>query len=300
MLLVLKKVARKAINLPRWTVRKIINVLRWIVIKTIHLPQLFRAAHYWWSLTNVAEFQFLKDRCPLCRSHFLLKLNSSETGVRCISCQAGVVQMSIILAVQKYAKNLKSLDAYELSSGGPVVTFLKGNAGSLTLSEYFDDVRPGELKGGVLCQDIQALTFNDNLFDLCTSTEVFEHVPDDTKGFQEIFRVLKKQGVLVFTVPINLAGVTLQRAVIKNGELVHLEEPEYHDDAIRGKGKVLAYRTYGTNIVAQLKNTGFEDALIDETFKDKLFGHGRAVVVAFAGNKAARNKGYSPTESVQP
>lgn len=287
MLLSLKKLVIKAINYLRWTVRKVINLIRWVVIKTIDLPRLFWAARYWWSLTNLAEFQFLKSRCPLCNSHFLVKLNNSETGVRCISCQAGVVQMSIIMAVQKHTKDLKSLNAYELSSGGPVVTFLKENTGSLTLSEYFDDVNPGEMKGGVLCQDVQALTFNDNVFDLCTSTEVFEHVPDDMRGFQEIFRILKKQGVMIFTVPINLAGATLQRAIIENNELVHLEEPEYHDDAIRGQGKVLAYRTYGTDIVAQLKKAGFEDAVIDQTFTDQLFGHGRAVIVAFAGEKSA-------------
>lgn len=286
MLLSLKKIVIKAINYLRWTVRKVINLIRWVVIKTIDLPRLFWAARYWWSLTNLAEFQFLKSRCPLCNSHFLVKLNNSETGVRCISCQAGVVQMSIIMAVQKHTRDLKSLNAYELSSGGPVVTFLKENTGSLTLSEYFDDVNPGEMKGGVLCQDVQALTFNDNVFDLCTSTEVFEHVPDDMRGFQEIFRILKKQGVMIFTVPINLAGATLQRAIIENNELVHLEEPEYHDDAIRGQGKVLAYRTYGTDIVAQLKKAGFEDAVIDQTFTDQLFGHGRAVIVAFAGEKS--------------
>ena len=286
MLLLFKKIFIKAIQVPRWTVRKIINLIRWVLIKTIDLPRLFWAARYWWSLTNLAEFQFLKSQCPLCNSHFLVKLNNSETGVRCISCQAGVVQMSIIMAVQKYAKDLNSLDAYELSSGGPVVTFLKENTGSLTLSEYYDDVNPGEIKGGVLCQDVQALTFNDNVFDLCTSTEVFEHVPDDMRGFQEIFRILKKQGVMIFTVPINLAGVTLQRAIIENNELVHLEEPEYHDDAIRGQGKVLAYRTYGTDIVTQLKTAGFESAVIDQTFRDQLFGHGRAIIVAFAGEKS--------------
>ena len=286
MLLLFKKIFIKAIHVPRWTVRKIINLIRWVLIKTIDLPRLFWAARYWWSLTNLAEFQFLKSQCPLCNSHFLVKLNNSETGVRCISCQAGVVQMSIIMAVQKYAKDLNSLDAYELSSGGPVVTFLKENTGSLTLSEYYDDVNPGEIKGGVLCQDVQALTFNDNVFDLCTSTEVFEHVPDDMRGFQEIFRILKKQGVMIFTVPINLAGVTLQRAIIENNELVHLEEPEYHDDAIRGQGKVLAYRTYGTDIVTQLKTAGFESAVIDQTFRDQLFGHGRAIIVAFAGEKS--------------
>jgi hypothetical protein len=64
MLLVLKKIARKAINFPRWTVRKIINLLRWIVIKTIHLPQVFRAANYWWSLTNCGGIPIPQESMP--------------------------------------------------------------------------------------------------------------------------------------------------------------------------------------------------------------------------------------------
>ena len=92
---------------------------------------------------------------------------------------------------------------------------------------------------------------------------------------------MKSDGSLIFTVPLNLNGNTLQRAVIRENELVHLEAPEYHDDVIRGKGKVLAYRTYGVDIVDQLKTIGFKDAFIDLSFKDALFGHGRPVVVAF-------------------
>ena len=54
-----------------------------------------------------------------------------------------------------------------------------------------------------MCQDVQHLTFDDAEFDICTSTEVFEHVPDDIKGFKEIYRVLKDDGVFIFTVPIH-------------------------------------------------------------------------------------------------
>ena len=42
--------------------------------------------------------------------------------------------------------------------------------------------------------------YGDASFDLCTSTEVFEHMPDDLNGFSEIRRVLRPGGRFVFTV----------------------------------------------------------------------------------------------------
>lgn len=73
----------------------------------------------------------------------------------------------------------------------------------------------------------------DCMFDLCTSTEVFEHVPDDGAGFQEICRVLKEGGTFVFTVPMTDAKTTVERTKAHNGRIEHLLEPEYHGDRIR-------------------------------------------------------------------
>jgi len=64
----------------------------------------------------------------------------------------------------------------------------------LTLSEYLENVPPGECRGNFQCQDVQELTYPDNSFDVCTCTEVFEHVANDVKGFSEIYRVLKEGG----------------------------------------------------------------------------------------------------------
>ncbi len=45
------------------------------------------------------------------------------------------------------------------------------------------------------------LPFEDNYFDKIVMSEVAEHLPDDKKGLKEVFRVLKKGGVLALTVP---------------------------------------------------------------------------------------------------
>lgn len=90
---------------------------------------------------------------------------------------------------------------------------------------------------------------------------MFEHVPDDHRAFAEIHRVLRPGGALVFTVPLMDAGATLERARIERGVVVHLVEPEYHGDRLRGPGAVLAFRTYGPDIVGRLGAAGFEAAL---------------------------------------
>jgi SAM-dependent methyltransferase len=117
----------------------------------------------------------------------------------------------------------------------------------VTVSELFDDVEAGRLRDGVQCQDVQRLTHAAASFDLVTSTEVFEHVPDDRRAFAEVHRVLRPGGFLVFTVPLMDAATTLERARLHDGKIVHLVEPEYHGDHLRGRGRVLAFRTVSTS-----------------------------------------------------
>ena len=52
-----------------------------------------------------------------------------------------------------------------------------------------------------MVMDITNLSFPNNSFDLVTAFDVFEHLEDDQKGLEEAFRVLKKGGFLLLTVP---------------------------------------------------------------------------------------------------
>jgi ubiquinone/menaquinone biosynthesis C-methylase UbiE len=48
---------------------------------------------------------------------------------------------------------------------------------------------------------MKKLPFKNAQFDKATMSEVSEHLPDDVKGLKEVYRILKKGGTLVLTVP---------------------------------------------------------------------------------------------------
>jgi len=196
-------------------------------------------------------------RCPVCGPSIAVRLNLTDWGVRCVRCGSAPNTLSIVKTLKERVPNLRSLSVYALTAAGPLFDFLERECANLTCSLYYADVAPGEFREGVLCQDVQSLTFDDNSFDLCLHSEVFEHVPDDARGFREIFRVLKPNGLTVFTVPVFKRETTVERARLVNGEVQHLLSAEYHNDQLRGS--VLAFRDYGRDVLARLREAGFGD-----------------------------------------
>lgn len=219
-------------------------------------------------------------RCPICGFSVLIKLNNNEISVRCIHCNASAVIMSLILVLNLLVPDLQDKHVYEMSSRGPLWRFLKSHSKRLTCSEFFDEVPPGSFKDSIQCQDVQSMTFPDNNFDIVTCTEVFEHVPNDIKGFSEVHRVLKPCGVFIFTVPLLSSEETIERIEVLNGQLRMLMPPEYHGDWLRGSGKVLCFRNYGRDIISRLLNSGFETAQIYPVEGVDWWGCARPVVVA--------------------
>lgn len=198
--------------------------------------------------------------CPLCGRSLIVRLSASPIGVRCLRCAASGITMALVSVLREEVAGLGGLHVYELSAQGPLVEWLRRHAGRVTCSEWFDDARPGEIVGGVECQDVQGLTFPAGAFDVCTSSEVFEHVPDDARGFAEMRRVLRPGGRLVFSVPVSAHARTVERArLLPGGEVEHVLAPEYHGDRIRGRGRVLAYRTYGRDVLDRVAAQGFRD-----------------------------------------
>lgn len=233
-------------------------------------------------LLKLSALRARSGRCSLCGPTLLVKLASNDIAIRCARCGASAITMSLGCVLRAEAPELGMAHVHELSSRGPLFEFLRRRAGKLTFSEYFDDVTPGGYKDGVPCQDVQRLTYPDGAFDLCTSTEVFEHVPDDRSGFGEIRRVLKPGGMFIFTVPLGDAQQTVERARLVDGRIEHLLPPEYHGDRIRGHGRVLVFRDYGADIVERLLDAAFNAARIDRRCQGDFWGFGRPVVIARA------------------
>jgi len=210
----------------------------------------------------------------------LVRLADDEISVRCIRCGATPIAMSVASVLQARFPGLSTATVYELSARGPLHRFLQRQSKSLVCSQYVEGASPGSEVAGVRVEDVQRLTFASCTFDVCTSTEVFEHVPDDRQAFREIFRVLKPGGVLVFTVPIALDANTFERAQLIDGEVIHLAPPERHRDPASMHAPVLAYRNYGIDIVARLNDAGFSEAEIAHPPDAPWFGFQRPVIVA--------------------
>jgi len=188
--------------------------------------------------------------------------------------------MSIVAVLKSEHVIDDSKKFYELSARGPLVRYLRGQIHDLTVSEYYDDVLPGNYRESVQCQNVQKLTYADNSFDVCTSTDVFEHVPDDMQGFLEILRVLKPGGVFIFTVPLSEVEDTVERAVMKNDGIHHIHPATYHGDAIRGSNRVLVYRDYGQDIQTRLRKAGFSSVRIIKSEANRYLDFGSNVIVA--------------------
>lgn len=218
-------------------------------------------------------------RCPGCGPSLLLRVGADEMLTRCVRCRGTPVHLSLIAALKAHVGDLSRSDAYELSTTGAVLAFLRRHCRDVVTSEYLQDVEPGSTHAGMRCEDVQRLSFADGSFDLCTSTEVFEHVPEDLAGFRELHRVLRPGGKVLFTVPMSGTATTIERARIDDGETIHLHPPAFHGDRINGPGTVLVYRDYGSDIVDRLRAAGFDWATLWVPPKT-WFGHVRTVVVA--------------------
>ncbi|VAV84215.1 Glycosyltransferase [hydrothermal vent metagenome] len=105
--------------------------------------------------------------------------------------------------------------------------------------------------------DICNLPFSDNEFDVILCNHVLEHIPDDTKAMQELYRVLKPGGMGVFQIPQDLSRKTT------------FEDDTITDKKERAKifGQYDHVRVYGRDYFDKLRSVGFKVDEVDYTAK---------------------------------
>lgn len=79
-------------------------------------------------------------------------------------------------------------------------------------------------------EDITNLSYPDKTFDLVIHSEVLEHVYNISKAFEECRRILKPNGICLFTIPIINNRKTVQCTDInkKTGEIINIKLPTFH------------------------------------------------------------------------
>ena len=98
--------------------------------------------------------------------------------------------------------------------------------------------------------------FESNSFDCVIACDVLEHVVDDDRGIQEVYRVLQRGGHCMFTVP--------QRDNLQHTyEDLSITEPAARKEAF---GQADHLRIYGQDFVSKMEASGFQVTAVDETF----------------------------------
>lgn len=132
--------------------------------------------------------------------------------------------------------------------------------GAVIGSEYLGpELTSGTEVQGVRHEDAGALSFDEASLGAMVSNDVFEHVPDIDRCLAECVRVLRPGGRLYFSVPIHDRAETVQRAALRDGEIVELLPSQYHGNPIDPKGSLVFYE-HGWDILDRCRTAGFADA----------------------------------------
>ena len=127
-------------------------------------------------------------------------------------------------------------------------------------SEYASDAAAAERLFPVPIIDITRSGLPDGVFDCVLSNEVFEHVPDLPAALCDTARILKPGGRLIATFPFAYDTMATQRkAVLEDGQVRHLAEPEYHGNPADPEGGSLVFQIPGWDILDQAREAGFRD-----------------------------------------
>jgi len=225
------------------------------------------------TLLHYAKPSYLRQsrtgRCPVCSRRTVFVVVHPETireNAYCLWCRSSsrnrhvarcIVQTFSDRGIRRFGDLARAehVSVYHLAASGPFVR-VWGRPANVTYSEYFDGCRSGERRDGVLCQDVQRLSFDDECFDLVVSEEVFEHVPDYRRGFAEVRRVLKPGGYHIFSVPFSLTHATRERFELREGERVPVLPVASHGDPLRGT--VPVFTDFGRDLPEVLAGLGFE------------------------------------------
>ena len=193
--------------------------------------------------------------CPLCgmnnRQRLMAALVKQKLGNE--SCKS-VYFMEQVTAIYKWAENV--FQDREIVG-----------------SEYLGyEYKGGDVIQGVRHEDVENLSFADESLDLIVSNDVFEHVPHPAKAFSQCARVLKEGGIMLASIPFHRNHDASQaRAILKEGEVTHLQSPSYHGNPVSADG-ALVFTDFGWDLLDQIKASGFSDVIVN-IYADKKFGH---------------------------
>ena len=197
--------------------------------------------------------QFFRERdvceCSSCgyKGYFATaRKGHAHPAFRCPNCESRPRDRNIALFFKKNQLELGNKNILHIAPEWPLFRKLKNEPGYVG-----GDIQKRRNANAIV--DITAIDFESNHFDFLICNHVLEHVEDDYKALNELYRVIKNKGTLIAQIPLD-----------KNLKKT-FEDKEIINPRERNKyfGQYDHVRVYGLDFYARLANSGFTPKKID-------------------------------------
>ena len=208
----------------------------------------------------------LKYKCPICGFHIkclnpigidnsaIQKYQIIGAGKRAAGCPkcGSTDRERLLYTYLKYEIGVFNNSSIKILHIAPEIIlmrkFIERGFTNYTCGDFFAEGQHANYsKDFVKHMDVQNLPFADNSFDLIICNHVLEHVFDEKKAIQELFRVLAKGGQAILQVPISpILEKTISDTTITDGAT--LEEKFGQWDHVR---------LFGMDYAQKLESCGF-------------------------------------------
>lgn len=159
----------------------------------------------------------------------------------CPSCGSMPRDRRLFLLFQKYLKNSDSVSLLDFSPSRSLYRYFSKQKAI----KYF----PTDLSTDFIAKynyDITNIPLEDHFFDRIFCYHILEHIDQDTKAMQELYRVLKKDGVIFIQTPF------------KDGNIYENPEIKTEEDRLKHFGQEDHVRIYSVEGLAdRLRSVGF-------------------------------------------
>ncbi|MBI5885215.1 MAG: class I SAM-dependent methyltransferase [Deltaproteobacteria bacterium] len=179
--------------------------------------------------------------CPICEkeTEFVERHEWLRDHYLCARCKSIPRNRALIHVLGMIFPDWRDAKIHESSPSGPASAKLQRECKDYTPPHFWPNVKPGDSKYGIRCENLEQMTFADNTFDLMITQDVMEHILNPVKSFSDIARILKPGGAHVFTVPYYYWKPTLIRAVETPDGIKYLEEKQFHGNPVDKEGSLV-------------------------------------------------------------
>jgi len=226
----------------------------------------------------IAQSTSFNGICSACRLPTIFTVNTGamfanrpnlREGLRCARCKLTARQRLILLALQSETDAMpRHPQGAILEKTSHLYRIIHARLPEVTGSEYLGATRVSGKSywwsthwwrwRRTRHESITALSYADQSLSLLIHSDVLEHVYDTKLALQECARVLRKDGVMLFSAPFfaTRPASVLRGRLLANGDIEHIESPEYHGDGI-AHGGIYTFHNFGWDFFDLLGDSGF-------------------------------------------